>query len=598
MLKQTIQRTTSQRLRLFSIVIAMALVVTFCAAQLLLNRVSAASTIQVTNSTLLFKSTEAVTFTLQGTSGELVDWIVKNSNDTQVSSGTTTNGTVEVKDRLTVGYYTLTLQSASNTPTTISFGVIVKPSYDRFYGTQTLTAHSSSLYRSDYARILPMISDLGFSTRRDSVYWAEYEPDTKGVYSTPPVHQNILNIDTTLGTDFIWTAGRQNTLYGNSTYPSTTDEIQGYADYIDAFLTEHSQIKRVEILNEFNGADPTDPGCGPTPQCYLNIIQVVYPQIKAAHPTVEIIAGGTVGSATNWLQGLLDLGGGQYMDAYSIHPYSQTPDTMATNTKSVRSRILAATGQEKPVYITEFGYTISGPSSTSWTKIANEQLQAYGLVYAYSAAREGGATALSWYNSINYAASGSSSEGNFGLFYNLTNRTNATAYQPKQSAIAFNIMRQKLDGYTYSHLDVLRDDAQGRVNSYVYTKPNGDRMQVVFRADRNIAADQDNADPTPTPASIPTNGRTYSYVDSYLNHTMLTSSDASPALTYNVSLEPIYVESTNTERRVESPTDAGPGAPNTGFFSGATLSPALLLASVPVIALVVFATVKNRAKRR
>lgn len=598
MLKQTTYNTTSQRLRWLFIVIAAALLVTFCAAQLLPNRAFAASTIQVTNNTLLFKSTVPVTFALQGTSGESVDWTVKDSNDTQVSSGTTTNGTVEVKDRLSVGYYTLSLQSASNTPTTISFGVIMKPSYDRFYGTKTLTAHSSSLYRSDYARILPMISDLGFSTRRDSVYWAEYEPDTKGVYSTPAVHQNILNIDTSLGTDFIWTAGRQNSLYGNSTYPSTTDEIQGYTDYINAFLTEHPQIKRVEILNEFNGSDPSAPGCGNTPQCYYNIIEVVYPQVKAAHPTVEIIAGGTVGSAASWLQGLLDLGGGQYMDAYSIHPYSQTPDTMAANTKNISNRIQTATGQKKPVYITEFGYTISGPNSTSWTKIASEQLQAYGLIYAYSAAREGGATALSWYNSINYAASGSSSEGNFGLFYNLANRTNATAYQPKQSAIAFNIMRQKLDGYTYSHLDVLRDDAQGRVNSYVYTKPNGDRMQVVFRSDRNIAADQDNADPTPTPVSIPTNGRTYSYIDSYLNHTILTSSDASNALAYNVSLEPIYVESTNTERPVESPTDQGPGAPNTGFFSVKTVSPALLLAAVPVVALVLFATIKNRLKRR
>jgi hypothetical protein len=418
-----------------------------------------------------------------------------------------------------------------------------KPKPDQFYGVQTLTAHTAGSYRQDYSRILPMLSDLGFSVRRDSTYWSEYER-TKGEYSSSSIDRELAKIDNKTGTSLLWTAGRQNRLYGNSSFPSTPAEIHGYANYIDAVLLDFPQITHVEILNEFNSTSVNTVGCGPSPRCYLDILRTVYPQIKKRHPKVEIIAGATSGVATKWSEELLRIGGGEYMDAYSIHPYATTPDSMVTHAKQLRQEILVATGRPKPVYFSEFGCSIL-PEKGRGGRVADERLQAICLIYAFNAAREGGVKGLSYYNAINYGPI--EHEYNFGLFYDIEERSHASAYQPKQSALAFYLMRKKLEHYSYSHREILLDTDDARVTSYVYQKKNGDTLQVIWRSDQSIYFDSEKPDESGRSVRISTNNRAYTYVDSFMNDN-LGAYVGRDQITREVSLEPIYVESTNTPR--------------------------------------------------
>jgi hypothetical protein len=108
-------------------------------------------------------------------------------------------------------------------------------------------------------------------------------------------------------------------------------------------------------------------------------------------------------------------------------------------------------------------------------------------------------------------------------------------------------MRKKLEHYSYSHREILLDTDDARVTSYVYQKKNGDTLQVIWRSDQSIYFDSEKPDESGRSVRISTNNRAYTYVDSFMNDN-LGAYVGRDQITREVSLEPIYVESTNTPR--------------------------------------------------
>ncbi len=95
----------------------------------------------------------------------------------------------------------------------------------------------------------------------------------------------------------------------------------------------HNSITHWQIWNEPNHQEFSLPR--PDPDRYADMLEAVYPAIKAADPSATVIAGGTAptGNAwdaigqtefapTTWLLSLYDRGAGESFDAIAHHPYS------------------------------------------------------------------------------------------------------------------------------------------------------------------------------------------------------------------------------------------------------------------------------------
>lgn len=519
--------------------------------------VAAASNLVLQNPILIFQNSNAVTFMVSGAT-ETVSWNVKNSKGQQVVSGTQApdndTATIAITQTIPTGYYTFSFSSPSNDEVVAAFGVTgPTPSKNPFYSVQTLSAHSSSVYRNNMDRLIPMLKNLGFSTRRDSVYWNEYE-QSPGSYATPASIQQILNYDQQYDMELFWTAGSGNSNYDGGNLPSSPAGIQAYAEYIDAFLTEHPRIKIVEMFNEFNGTNNS--ACGATAACYLDIAQVVYPFVKSRHPEVTIVAGGLAAVSISWWQDYFSAGGAAYGDAFSYHPYNLATYRLNEVADQITDMIKQNNnGVGKPLYMSEIGWSISTDTTGNPAKVTTEAQQADRLIYSYIAPQASSQIAgVNWYQALNYGST--NTEYNFGLFQRST--ANIVGYQPKQSAIAFYVMRSQLDGYQYTRTDTLAPN----VLSYVFANNKGDTTQILWRTDTF-----QSMDPATTAVTIPTTGKKYTSVTNVNGERLAYTSNNAQSINEAVSLSPLFVTTSDTAPQTSQtggPEQATPGVPNTG----------------------------------
>lgn len=553
---------------------------------------AAASSLVLQNPVLIFQNPDAVAFTITG-ANEDVSWSIKNSKNQAVTAGvqapSSGTATIAVGQKIPTGYYTFSFSSASNDEVTAAFGVTgPTPSKNPFYSVQTLSAHNGSVYRNNMDRITPMLKNLGFSMRRDSVYWSEYE-QTAGIYSTPLALQQILTYDQQNDMDLFWTAGSGNPNYDGGNLPSTPSAIQAYADYIDAFLTEHPRVKIVEMFNEFNGTNNS--ACGATAACYLDIAQVVYPFIKSRHPDVTIVAGGLAAVSLSWWQEFFDAGGAAYGDAFSYHPYNLATYRLNEVADEITQMIKDNNGGVgKPLYMSEIGWSISTDTTGNPAKVTTEAQQADRLVYSFVAPQASPQIAgVNWYHAINYGST--NTEYNFGLFQRAT--ANIIGYQPKQSAIAFYVLRSQLDGYQFTRTEAL----SGNVLSYVFTNASGDTTQVLWRTDTF-----QSMDPATTPVTIPTSGKKYTAITNVDGERIAYSDTNLTSVAGDVSLSPLFVTTSDSQVTVPPPDEGNtdgtaPGTPNTGSqtFITNVLRPFIVL-GLGILTAAVILKISRRAK--
>lgn len=554
----------------------------------------AASNLILQNPILIFQNPDAVSFTVSGAT-EDVSWSVKNSKGQTIVTGTQApdsgTATIALNQKVPTGYYNFSFSSPSNDEITAAFGVTgAAPSKNPYYSIQTLSAHNGSVYRNNMDRITPMLKNLGFSARRDSVYWNEYEA-TQGNYATPAAIQQILTYDQQNDMDFYWTAGSGNSNYDGGNLPSSPAAIQAYAEYIDNFLTEHPRVKIVEMFNEFNGTNNS--ACGATAACYLEIAEVVYPYVKARHPDVTIVAGGLAAVSLSWWQEFFTAGGAAYGDAFSYHPYNLATYRLNEVADEITQMIKDNNnGVGKPLYLSEIGWSISTDTTGNPAKVTTEAQQADRLIYSFVAPQASSQIAgVNWYHALNYGST--NTEYNFGLFHRAN--ANVVGYQPKQSAIAFYVMRSQLDGYTYTRTDTIAPN----VLSYVFTNGNGDTTQVLWRTDTF-----QSMDPATTPVTVPTSGKKYTSVTNVNGERVAFTDNNAQSISEDVSLSPLFVTTSNSPEEVaqdggQQGSDAdAPGAPNTGLNAHLlNAAKPLVVLGLGIISVIVILKISRRVRR-
>jgi hypothetical protein len=163
--------------------------------------------------------------------------------------------------------------------------------------------------------------------------------------------------------------------------------------------------------------------------------------VRAKHPDVKLTGPSlaVINDWQGWFTRFADLGGLDYVDAVTIHPYVQPldPEASVTYVNTIRN-IMAAHGSSKPIYISEQGWaTGTNPSSVSEPAQARDLVRGNLLAYGNGVAR---------YSSYNFMDSGtdpSNLEHRFGL---VRNRLDARgALVPKPSYVATAVLARQID---------------------------------------------------------------------------------------------------------------------------------------------------------
>jgi hypothetical protein len=320
---------------------------------------------------------------------------------------------------------------------------------------------------------VPLIQQAGAKSVRDGVEWNNIEK-TKGVYTFSPVPDDYMAELKEHDLGMLFVAAYNNPFYDNNATPYTDQGREGLANYAEAYVDHYKdQLIAMEAYNEFHGGfgKRGNSPANSKPDYYFKLLKKTYETVKAEHP--EFPVHGIVASedVVSWIEEVFKLGGLQYLDAVTLHPYRypNEPEGLTDSLEKIKALMRQYNnGEEKPIWITEFGY----PTFKAANGI-DEITQANYLVRYYVAAISNGVEKIYWYDLVNDGLRPDYNEDNFGILRNATDPLGA--FTPKPAYAAYAAMTRELTDAQFIREEPLE---QG-LKSYLFDK-NGQNHRVVW----------------------------------------------------------------------------------------------------------------------
>ncbi|MDX3002846.1 sugar-binding protein [Kribbella solani] len=383
------------------------------------------------------------------TDATTVSWTVRDAAGTEVSKGSASAAALNGRLTLpisTPGWYQTDLAAvAADGSTTLGgtdFAVLTP--HDFSTSTDTRIGVASALGFGGVANpgleAVPLMANGGISTARDEAFWSAAET-TKGVIQFPQKVKDYKKALDDNHVDFLNILDYGNSLYYPDEAPSTDEQRAAFTRYavaaVDEFGTEHTTY---ELWNEWNLRDQNG-AAKASPENYVALLKSVSAAVRAKHPDVKLTGPSlaVINDWQGWFTKFADLGGLDYVDAVTIHPYVQPldPEASVAYVNTIRG-IMAAHGSSKPIYITEQGWaTGTNPSAVSEPAQARDLVRGQLLSYGNGVAR---------YSSYNFMDSGnnpSDVEHRFGMVRNRLDSRGALA--PKPSYVATAVLARQID---------------------------------------------------------------------------------------------------------------------------------------------------------
>ncbi len=398
-------------------------------------------------------------------------------------SGTQTiDGTAQLQlPQLGSGYYRLKVEASSagqpvgtaETTFSVLSPVDLSQTNASSFGVATHFAHG---WNPD---MIPLIENAGAKNFRDEMYWSRMEPSA-GVYETPEDYTEYYETAVENNLEPLMILSFNNANHDGGATPYTNAGRQAFADYGNALLSDFPATKWVEVYNEFNIMG--DFGDGPAdnlPSYYYELLKTSYQTIKAANPNTIVIGGVVAHNDWSWMEELFQLGGLQYMDILSVHPYNYpaSPEGMEAELKQLDTLVKQYNnGQSKPIWGTETGWPtqldargISESSQASYVVRANVTQLAAGVEKVY------------WYDFMNDGIDPIINEQNFGLIRNA--RDALGKYAPKPGYAAYGVMTRQLEGKPYDHKETVAAD----IYSYIFGSGSGQQRVLWSSTPKQVA---------------------------------------------------------------------------------------------------------------
>lgn len=283
-----------------------------------------------------------------------------------------------------------------------------------YTGVQTHYAHGKGKLPDN----VQLAARAGVQMIRDEVYWGTIEK-AKGEFKFPAVFDAYINEAGKQGMKVLLELNFGNPLYGGGA-PETEEQLAAWGNYVRQVVSRyHGSVKHWEIWNEFDGGmglrdDQKTWTQVEKAQHYVPILQTAYRIIKEIDPAATVIGCVTAGIRSEFIAAVFEAGGGDYLDAVSVHPYCypNSPEAGDLLGKLDELRgLIASYGFNHPVWITEIGWpTHQGARGVS------EQTQAVYLARTYALLLASGKVdAVFWYDLQNDGTDPYYNEDNFGI---------------------------------------------------------------------------------------------------------------------------------------------------------------------------------------
>ncbi len=400
---------------------------------------------------------------------DIVNWTLTNYWGTQVSKGSIPfepSGSYRLQfPQLGKGHYTLhaTVVSGGTTIKELQTTIAVLSPNEELLGQDSpfvVSTHYGHMKNKNVD--IPLLAHMGVSKVRDELYW-EHVEKTKNVYTFPQPYEDYMAVLKDNQVAPFTVLSYSNSLYNGGTYIVTEESRIGFGNYAKGILERFGdQIKHVEVYNEYNAW-----AGGSTPQNYYLLLKQTYTDVKSIRPDVKVIGPAAVTIPFDWIEELFKLGGLNYLDGVSIHPYMfpQAPEGVEREMDKLNKLIAKYndTGREIPIWVTETGW----PTSTDGTGISEERQAEY-LVRNNVLTLGEGVETITWYNFKSKGVDPRGAEDNFGIIRN--EEDDRGAYTPKPAYTAYAILTRQLTGAEF----VTKENIYGNVYSYVFQKDNQD----------------------------------------------------------------------------------------------------------------------------
>lgn len=241
------------------------------------------------------------------------------------------------------------------------------------------------------------LTEGGIADVRDELYWEIVEPQA-GQFQWPAAYDTFMSTLHAAGIAPLVELTFENGRYDGGQTPYTAAGFAGYARYATTLLEHYPEVRAVEVWNEYNGSFAKGPATQDRAGTYTRMLGAAYDAIKASHPDVTVVGGGTAGVPLPYFEKIFAAGGLAKMDAVSIHPYRTDfpPEGLEDQIAALRALMTRYGGGDKPIWVTEIGWGVRPPAANGDIDIDPNRQAAF-LVRAFTLLVSAGVHHVYWY---------------------------------------------------------------------------------------------------------------------------------------------------------------------------------------------------------
>lgn len=197
---------------------------------------------------------------------------------------------------------------------------------------------------------------LGLSDMRDGMRWSKVET-VPGQFAYQGPRQSFPDAILQSGARASLVVNWGNPLYDDGNTPQSREALDALSNYTGNLVRTFPDLSSIEVGNEFNGTNfvrgPLE-SVKPSERAsaYVAMLRAASEGAREQDQEMRILGGATHSLPGGWLWQVLDEGGGAYMDAIAVHPYT-TPAEQFTRQIAVLRRHSELA--DIPIEVTEFG---------------------------------------------------------------------------------------------------------------------------------------------------------------------------------------------------------------------------------------------------